>query len=191
MIKRLDTHSTCFCLLLAVLAALLLFGGASTACAYYDVVIAWDPNYDPDLAGYILYVDDGTTPMPYGYVDTYELDELDPKNPMIKIMDLNEGIAYYFTMTAYDMDGNESDYSDELCVMNGRSCPTSLRRTGSASSGGGGGGGGGACFIDAAADGAKSTVDFSALLWILGTLVMLLMIVAFQHFKRNGIFFSF
>ena len=169
----------------AVLIALFIFGVASSASAYYDIVIAWDPNLDSNVAGYILYVDDGTTPMPYGYVDTYELEDLDPDNPMIKIEDLKEGIVYYFAMTAYDIDGNESDYSDEICVMNGRACPASLSRSGSGSSGGGGGGGG-ACFIDTAADSAKSTVGYPALLWILGALVMLLMFVALQHFKRNG-----
>ena len=102
---------------------------------------------------------------------------------MIKIEDLKEGIAYYFTVTAYNVDGNESDYSDEICVLNGRSCPASLWRTNSTSSGGSGGGGGGACFIGTAADCAQSTVGVSALVWFLGAWGMVLMIVVFQHVK--------
>ncbi len=55
-------------------------------------------------------------------------------------------------MTAYDADGTESDYSDEICVINGEACPESwlasrsnLSSADSASGGSGGGGSG--CFI--------------------------------------------
>jgi hypothetical protein len=91
----------------------------------YDVVIAWDPNDEPNLAGYVLYVDDGISEILYEYIDTYPLEELDPQNPRVKITDLSEDLAYYFVVTAYDKDGNESDYSDEICVINGEPCPES------------------------------------------------------------------
>jgi hypothetical protein len=91
----------------------------------YDVVIAWDPNDEPNLAGYVLYVDDGISEILYEYIDTYPLEELDPQNPRVKITDLSEELAYYFVVTAYDTAGNESDYSDEICVINGEPCPQS------------------------------------------------------------------
>ena len=170
--------------------ALLLFGGVSTALANYDIVLGWDPNYDPDLAGYILYVDDGTTPMPYGYVDTYELDDLDPVNPMIKIDDLKNGTVYYFVLTAYDIDGNESDYSDEICVMDGKECPASFLSpsvSSSGSEGGGGGGGGGVtCFIGTALNNLKPTFASPLLLFAIGFLSSLPLMVVYLRYKGNG-----
>ena len=56
----------------------------------------------------------------------------------VKIADLEDDETYYFAVTAYNTDGNESDYSNEAC-MNCESPSTT------ASSGGDGGGGG--CFI--------------------------------------------
>lgn len=96
-----------------------------TPAGAYDVVIAWDPNDEPNLAGYVLYVDDGISEILYEYIDSYPLEELDPQNPRVKITDLSEDLAYYFVVTAYDADGNESDYSDEICVINGEPCPQS------------------------------------------------------------------
>jgi len=134
----------------AWIVALLLLLLAAPA-AGYDVTIAWDPNSEANLAGYVLYVDDGTTTMPYEYVDDYPLKNIDPENPRAKITDLQEDIAYYFVVTAYDTDGNESDYSNEICVMNGQKCPDSYlaSRNDSSANGGSGGGGGGGCFISA------------------------------------------
>ncbi len=121
----------------------------------YDVILAWDPNDDADLAGYVLYVDDGFSEILYEYVDTYPLEEIDPQNPRVRITDLSDDLAYYFVVTAYDADGNESDYSDEICVIDGEACPESwlayrrqsLNSASVSDSSAGGGGGGGACFI--------------------------------------------
>lgn len=60
----------------------------------------------------------------------------------VTIADLAEGEAYYFAVTAYDPEDNESGYSNEVCI----NCATQ----GATSSSGGGGGGGG-CFINTAA----------------------------------------
>jgi hypothetical protein len=91
----------------------------------------------------------------YEYVDTYPLEDIDPQNPRVRITDLSDDLAYYFVVTAYDANGNESDYSDEVCVIDGGACPESwlayrrqsLNSAGVSDSSGGGGGGGGACFI--------------------------------------------
>lgn len=134
---------------LSLFIVALLFLLLATPSNAYDVVIAWDANSEPDLAGYVLYVDDGTTQMPYEYVDDYPLENIDPENPRAKIADLQNDTAYYFVVTAYDTDGNESDYSNEICVMNGQKCPDSYlaSRNDSSANGGSGGGGGGGCFI--------------------------------------------
>jgi hypothetical protein len=138
------------CLSLPFVILLLLL--SATPANAYDVVIAWDPNGEQDLAGYVLYVDDGISEILYEYVDTYPLEDIDLQNPSVKITDLRDDLAYYFVVTAYDADGTESDFSDEICVINGEVCPESwlasrsnLSSADSASGGSGGGGGG--CFI--------------------------------------------
>jgi hypothetical protein len=138
------------CLNLPFVILLLLL--SATPANAYDVVIAWDPNGEQDLAGYVLYVDDGISEILYEYVDTYPLEDIDLQNPSVKITDLRDDLAYYFVVTAYDADGTESDFSDEICVINGEVCPESwlasrsnLSSADSASGGSGGGGGG--CFI--------------------------------------------
>ena len=138
----------------------------------YDIVIAWDPNDEPNLAGYVLYVDDGVSEILYEYIDSYPLEELDPQNPRVKITDLSEDLAYYFVVTAYDLDGNESDYSDEICVINGEPCPqswlayrekpvnpasVSKNQATTSSAGSFGSGGGSECFISTVNYTKKST----------------------------------
>jgi hypothetical protein len=143
--------SKCLCLFCAAFIFCLFVITANA----YDVILAWDPNDEADIAGYALYVDDGFSEILYEYVDTYPLEEIDPQNPSARITDLSDDLAYYFVVTAYDANGNESDYSDEICVINGDACPESwleYRRqsfssTSVSDSSGGGGGGGGACFI--------------------------------------------
>ena len=83
---------------------------------------------------------------PYDYVDTYaEVDLEDPLNPMAVIADLESNVTYSFVVTALDTQGNESDFSNAVSVLNGK-----IVDAGADSSGGGGGGGG--CFINAAAN---------------------------------------
>lgn len=60
----------------------------------------------------------------------------------VTIEGLEEDVTYYFSVTAYSVYGEESEYSNEVC-NNSAICDT-------ASSSGGGGGG---CFIDTAAYG--------------------------------------
>jgi hypothetical protein len=70
------------------------------------LTLAWDPNTEPDLAGYRVYY--GTTSGEYvdsidvGNITTYRLD------------DLLDGVTYFIALTAYDTSGNESDFSHEV-----------------------------------------------------------------------------
>jgi hypothetical protein len=71
-----------------------------------SLILAWDPNTEDDLAGYYLY--SGTLSHDYdhtidvGNVTQYTVGELEP------------GTRYYFSLTAYDTSGNESDFSAEV-----------------------------------------------------------------------------
>jgi hypothetical protein len=84
---------------------MLCFAIACTVHAF-DVTLAWDANTEPDLAGYKIYW--GTASGSYdnsvdvGNVTQYELKGLADKT------------LFYFAATAYDTDGNESDYSREI-----------------------------------------------------------------------------
>ena len=140
MPKKYDTYPHH---ILFLVTAMLLFLLVPPADAY-DVVIGWDPNTETDLAGYVLYVDDGTSSLPYVYVDTYPLEDIDPNSPASQITGLADDQPYYFVVTAYNTEGIESDYSEEICVQNGQACESrSLNAGGSA----GGSGGAGGCFI--------------------------------------------
>ncbi len=71
-----------------------------------EVTLEWDPNSEPDLAGYKLYY--GSAGGDYSYsIDvgnqtTYTLTGLQP------------GATYYAAATAYNLSGLESDYSNEI-----------------------------------------------------------------------------
>jgi hypothetical protein len=98
------------------------------------ITLEWDPVSHPDLAGYMVY---------YGtFSDDYD-ESVDVGNwTSVTIEGLEEDLTYYFSVTAYSVNGEESENSNEVC-NNSAICDT-------ASSSGGGGGG---CFIDTAAYG--------------------------------------
>ena len=81
-------------------------GGTETATLSWDVPATNTDGTDlTDLAGYKIYY--GTSPGTYdsvidaAKVTTYTFSDLTPA-------------AYYFVVTAYDEEGNESDYSNEV-----------------------------------------------------------------------------
>lgn len=113
-----------------------LFFFVAASASAYDVVLAWDPNAESDLAGYKLYGSEGSPGPPYVLFDTYSLNDIDPDNPAGQISDLEDSTQYYFVVSAYDFEGFESDYSNEVCVAGGIACASD---TGSGSGGGGGG----------------------------------------------------
>ena len=85
--------------------------GGSAAYAE-NVTIAWNANPDADLAGYNVYI--GERSRGYSNVaDAGNLTEFDWAG-------LEAGKTYYFSVTAYDISGNESSFSDEVKVTVGR-----------------------------------------------------------------------
>ncbi len=118
-----------------IFAACLTLGFPQVSPAF-QVTLAWDPNNEPDLAGYIAYW--GTSSRDYPYLTDVG------NNTVHTITGLKDGRTYYFAITAYDSDYNESAYSIELVYPN-----NSNNFDGSGDSDGGGGG----CFIATAAFG--------------------------------------
>jgi PKD repeat protein len=77
--------------------------------------LEWDPVSHPDLAGYKIY--QGNSSLKYNFsIDM-------GKWTSCTIGDLLEGETYYFAATAYDIYGNESDYSNEVSYSPFNSAP--------------------------------------------------------------------
>lgn len=86
------------------------------------VSLAWDANSEDNLAGYKLYYKTDTSGAPYDGTGadqgdspvTIDLSVLeDAAVPFYTLTGLGYG-TYYFALTAFDTDGLESDYSDEV-----------------------------------------------------------------------------
>ncbi len=73
-----------------------------------DLVLAWDPNTEPQLAGYRLYRGQSAraydTVVDVGGVSTWTVRDLVPG-------------TYFFAVTAYDFSGWETGYSNEILVV--------------------------------------------------------------------------
>jgi hypothetical protein len=70
------------------------------------VDIIWDENYERDVAGYNVYYS-------YSYDGKYELIGSTEDNYFIDY-DAKNGETYYYAVTAYDYNGNESDLSYDI-----------------------------------------------------------------------------
>ncbi len=105
-LKRTDRiRPTCLQLALALVFAALLAPIQPIARAA-EVTVTWNPNTESDLAGYKLYY--GCISRQYDHVD-------DVGNTTTRsLSSLVEGTTYYITVTAYDQQGNESGYSNEI-----------------------------------------------------------------------------
>lgn len=128
--------SAFFFLVVSGLFILLIFILSLLAPAAHaaDVTVAWDQNPEPEVAGYKIYY--GTSPGSY----TASVNVGNITNTVIS--GLEAGITYYFAAVAYDIQGTESGFSNEITYA-----VPAAASTGSSS------GGGGACFIATAAFG--------------------------------------
>ncbi len=126
----------------------LSFWGPTFAFAA-DVTLAWNPNNETILGGYLIYYGansrgpyDGNTALDGPSPIVVRLSSLaDPSAPRLTIHGLGDG-TYYFTATAYDTRGYESNFSNEVAarIVDGKVTVV----TSSEDRGGGGG-----CFISA------------------------------------------
>lgn len=119
-----------------ILVAVFFFTFVCSVQAVYSaqITLEWQAS-SGDVAGYNVY--QGTSSGDYDVV----LDIGDWTS--VTIADLADGEAYYFAVTAYDLQDNESGYSNEVCINCAQQDATTTD-----SSGGGGG-----CFINTAAYG--------------------------------------
>ena len=149
---------TPFLLCLFVFLALLFSPPYPSFCLAKKVTLGWDANSEPDLEGYVVYRNVGSPGPPYKHADTLPEDDLaNPLKPKVVMTGLKKETAYYVAVTAYDLQGNESNFSPDLCIEIvdelAQACSQSVSpSTGSSKSSGGGGSGGSSvgCFISSA-----------------------------------------
>ena len=73
-----------------------------------NVAVTWNPNAEPDIAGYKIY---------YGQVSKNYDHSIDlNRKTEYTISSLPDTGLYYFAVTAYDLAGNESGYSEEVSI---------------------------------------------------------------------------
>ncbi|MBN2032961.1 MAG: fibronectin type III domain-containing protein [Deltaproteobacteria bacterium] len=84
-----------------------------------DLSLTWDPNNEPTLAGYKLYYKAGTSGPPYDGADSFQgPSPIDVGNTTsFTLTGLSDRENYYFTVTAYDTEGRESGYSNEVATL--------------------------------------------------------------------------
>jgi hypothetical protein len=89
------------------LAILVIISLISSITVYaVQVTLAWDPNGEPGVAGYRIYV--GYSSGNYQYF-------ADAGNHTSLVFNNGQaGTTYFFVATAYDMSGNESEISNEI-----------------------------------------------------------------------------
>ena len=150
-----DRKSYCTPLLLCLFffPAVLFSPLYPSICMAKKVTLAWDANSEPDIEGYVVYRNVASPGPPYKYADTLPEDDLaNPLKPRVTLTGLNEHTEYFVAVSAYDTEGNESGYSDEVCIEIVdaliKNCSASISPSTTKSSSGGGGSGG--CFISSA-----------------------------------------
>lgn len=74
----------------------------------FSALLVWNPNNESDLAGYKVYV--GERARHYDTAYNVGLQTFFPLN------NLSPGKTYFLAVTAYDLSGNESDFSEEVSV---------------------------------------------------------------------------
>ena len=131
-------------------------------CCAVDLTFQWSPNPESDeVAGYKIYYKTGHSGPPYNGVGAIEGDSpititdrdiFHPLYPECTIRDLADDKALHFVITAYDIYGFESEYSNELCY-NCTDADHVVAHTSSTYTGPSSGGGSSGCFIATAAYG--------------------------------------
>jgi hypothetical protein len=91
---------------LFILFFLMLLFLTSNALSAVQVTLTWDPNSEPDLAGYKIY---------YGTADRAYQWNIDVGNvTSYTVTGLQSNILYYFAATAYNTQGLESGFSNQV-----------------------------------------------------------------------------
>ena len=94
---------------LALIVGFLLLAGVCQAAT--NITFEWDPNSEADLAGYRLY--QSQTSGAYIYGDGNQVATILTGTETLTFTAIADG-TYFWVLTAYDEDGNESGPSNEV-----------------------------------------------------------------------------
>lgn len=89
--------------LVLVLVSTVVFAG--------QVSLMWDANTQPELSGYKMYWSKTSGP-PYEYNKEVNKSETSTDIPF-----LENGVEWFFAVTAFSSSGSESDYSNEVSTV--------------------------------------------------------------------------
>jgi hypothetical protein len=104
-------NKNCIISYLFRLSILIIFIFFNTPAFSSQVTLAWNANTEPDIDGYKLYY--GTSSGDYQFI-------VDVNNQTTHTLTgLTENVLYYFAVTAYNLNGFESDYSNQVKFGNG------------------------------------------------------------------------
>ena len=111
--------------LLSFVTSTLILTFSATFAHSAEVTLAWDPNTEADLAGYKIYYKTESSGPPYNGIGVTEGDSpIDVGNQTeFELHGLNDDVAYFFVVTAYNIGGFESEYSEELIYEIGNHPP--------------------------------------------------------------------
>jgi hypothetical protein len=73
-----------------------------------DLKVTWEPNTEPDLAGYFVYYGKKAQPLANRIDVGLQTQYL--------IQNLQAGVTYYISVTAVDSSGNESEFSEQVAA---------------------------------------------------------------------------
>lgn len=174
------SNYTVILLCLVVFPAVLFSLLSPSICLAKKVTLGWDANPEPDLEGYVVYRNVGSPGPPYKHSDTLLEDDLvDPLNPMVTMTGLKKETEYYVAVTAYDVQGNESYFSDDVCIKivdslieNCSASVSPISSSDNSTSGNSGGGGAGGCFINSAAGDLNNVAALFGVIFAFGVLVL-------------------
>lgn len=90
-----------------------------------DVTLTWNKNTEPDLAGYRLYYsNEGQN------FSKEKMEELPVMETPTHLMDVADGVFWFFAVTAFDKEGLESGFSNVVFTFDGNApkAPVGLSR---------------------------------------------------------------
>jgi hypothetical protein len=123
MFKNLSKSSLRICLWTFILIIAGIIIGPKSFVYSANVTMAWTANTEPNLAGYYIYYKSGTSGAPYNGTGIYEGNSpikipleyfADPANPEYTMHGVSDTEISFFVLTAYDSEGNESGFSNEV-----------------------------------------------------------------------------
>ncbi len=126
MFKNLSKYLPKICLWTFTLIITAIIIGPKSLAYSANVTLAWTANTESNLSGYYIYYKSGTSGAPYNGTGVVEGDSpikvplaefADPANPEYTMHGLNDAEISFFVLTAYDTEGNESGFSNEVSYI--------------------------------------------------------------------------